>query len=219
MRLIIEECQDIKYTTEEASEGKKRLYIEGIYLQGEIKNKNGRIYPMDILDKEVARYMTEEVDNRTAYGELDHPDKPSINLKHVSHHIVSLKKEGNYYTGKALVASTPMGDVVRGLVSDGAKLGVSSRGMGSIKPVNGTMIIQDDYRLVTAADIVAHPSAQKAYVNGIMEGVEWVWDEKLGYQAIKLAENHRDEIHKNYKQIDESRRLKMWQSWLNSIKQ
>jgi hypothetical protein len=171
------------------------MYIEGVFLQSAIKNRNGRMYPEQVMDKEVARYMKEAVATNQAMGELGHPNGPQINLDRVSHRIVSLRKEGTDYIGKALITNTPMGNIARGLMESGARLGVSSRGMGSLKlNKEGVNEVQDDFRLATAADIVADPSAPNAWVNGIMEGVDWLYDPKQGYRAIQVAEEAKKQI-------------------------
>ena len=176
MRLIKEFNQDIKYLTEETSnKNKPNVFIEGVFLQSDLKNKNGRIYPREIMQREVARYVKENIKTKRAYGELGHPDGPTVNLDRVSHMITSLKEDGNNYIGRAKVMDTPMGKIVKELISEGAQLGVSSRGLGSLKERNGINEVQDDFMLATAADIVADPSAPDAFVNGIMEGKEWVF--------------------------------------------
>jgi|TARA_B110000211_G_C13834808_1_gene445193 hypothetical protein len=172
MKLITEVFEDLIVE----SKGKE-LFIEGVFLQSNIKNRNGREYPAEIMDKEVERYNEKYVQKNRAFGELGHPEGPSINLERVSHMIKSLKKEGNNYVGKAkIMTETPYGKIVKNLIQEGASLGVSSRGMGSVKESGGKNIVQDDFYLATAADIVADPSAPDAFVNGIMEGKEWVWD-------------------------------------------
>tara|TARA_Y100000389_G_scaffold198245_1_gene234396 strand:- start:3296 stop:3931 length:636 start_codon:yes stop_codon:yes gene_type:complete len=172
MKLITEVFEDLIVE----SKGKE-LFIEGVFLQSNIKNRNGREYPAEIMDKEVERYNEKYVQKNRAFGELGHPEGPSINLERVSHMIKSLKKEGNNYVGKAkIMTETPYGKIVKNLIQEGATLGVSSRGMGSVKESGGKNIVQDDFYLATAADIVADPSAPDAFVNGIMEGKEWVWD-------------------------------------------
>ena len=176
MRLIKEFNQDIKYLTEETkNKNKPNVFIEGVFLQSDLKNKNGRIYPREIMQREVARYVKENIKTKRAYGELGHPDGPTVNLDRVSHMITSLKEDGNNYIGRAKVMDTPMGKIVKELISEGAQLGVSSRGLGSLKERNGINEVQDDFMLATAADIVADPSAPDAFVNGIMEGKEWVF--------------------------------------------
>ena len=177
MKLIREEIEDIKILTESRN-GKKSLYIEGIFLQGNIKNRNGRMYPMETLQKEVGRYIKEQVKEGRAVGELGHPDSPTVNLDRVSHKIISLRESGSNFIGNAkILESTPMGKIASGLLSEGVKLGVSSRGIGSLKPTKeGFNVVSDDFMLATAADIVADPSAPDAFVEGVMEGKEWVWE-------------------------------------------
>ena len=175
MKLITENIEDIQILTEE-KDGKQHLYIEGVFLQSEIKNRNGRIYPFSVLEKEVGRYNEEYVSKGRALGELGHPDGPTVNLDRVSHRITSLKAEGTNFMGKAQILATPMGNIARNLLDEGVKLGVSSRGMGSIDRQESASYVMDDFMLATAADIVADPSAPDAFVNGIMEGKEWVWD-------------------------------------------
>ena len=200
MKLITEITEDVQYVTEAKEDGGKKLYIEGIFLQSAVKNRNGRVYPEAVMDKEVSRYIKESVLNSTAMGELGHPQGPQINLDRVSHRIVSLKKEGTNYIGKALITNTPMGDTAKGLIESGVKLGVSSRGMGTVKPnKQGINEVQSDFRLATAADIVADPSAPNAWVDGIMESVDWVWDEKRGWEAIKLASESKQKIEEAVK--------------------
>lgn len=176
MKLIKEHTEVVNYLIEEDKEtGKKNYNIEGVFLQAEIKNRNGRSYPKEILDKEVKRYMKENVKKNRAYGELGHPDSPTINLDRVSHMIKDLKLEGNDFVGKAKIMDTPYGKIVKSLIDEGASLGVSSRGMGSLKTTkDGTSEVQKDFMLATAADIVADPSAPDAFVRGVMEGKEWM---------------------------------------------
>jgi hypothetical protein len=216
MLLITELVEDVKYITEGEGD-KKNLFIEGIFLQAGVKNRNGRMYDPAIMEREVARYMKEAVGSRRAYGELGHPSGPQINLDRVSHLIVGLQREGNNWIGKAKITDTPMGNIARGLINDGAALGVSSRGLGSLKPVNGVMEVQQDFRLATAADIVADPSAPDAFVNGIMEGVEWVWNNGL-------LEAHRLESAAKYintaagaKRLDESTKLAVFNRLLKTF--
>jgi len=180
MKLITEEINSVKYVTEAKENGKKNLYIEGIFLQSAIPNRNGRVYPEQILEREVNRYSEQFVSKGRAFGELGHPDGPQINLDRVSHIIESLRKEGTNWVGRAKITDTPMGNIARGLIESGAQLGVSTRGMGSLKMnKQGINEVQDDFFLATAADIVADPSAPDAFVNGIMEGVEWVWENNM----------------------------------------
>ena len=175
MKLISEQIEDVTFIAEETN-GKKNYFIEGIFLQGEIKNRNGRMYPMAVLDREVGKYTESFINTDRALGELGHPDGPNLNLDRVSHKITSLKKEGTNYVGRAKILGTPMGSIAKNLLDEGIKLGVSSRGMGSIKKESNCNVVCDDFMLATAADIVADPSAPDAFVNGIMEGKEWVWD-------------------------------------------
>ena len=176
MRLIKELNEDLQFIVEENAEtGKKSLYIEGVFLQSNLKNRNGRVYPREIMEKEVHRYMKEQVATKRAYGELGHPDGPNINLDRVSHMITSLREDGDNWIGKAKILDTPMGNIASSLIKEGAGLGVSSRGLGSLKEKNGVNEVQDDFMLATAADIVADPSAPDAYVQGIMENREWVF--------------------------------------------
>jgi len=183
MKLIKELNEDVQYITEVNEEtGKKDLYIEGIFLQANLKNRNGRVYPKATMQNEVTRYVKEQVATRRAYGELGHPDGPNINLDRVSHMITSLKEDGDNWVGRAKILDTPMGNIAASFIKEGAGLGVSSRGLGSLKEVNGINEVQDDFMLATAGDIVADPSAPDAYVTGIMEGKEWVcvkgiWEE------------------------------------------
>ena len=175
MKLIREEIESVKFITEKLKSGKQNLYIEGIFLQGNIKNRNGRMYPMDTLRKEVTRYNESNVSSGRALGELGHPDGPTVNLDRVSHKIVSLKESGSNFIGKAKILDTPMGSIAKSLIGEGVKLGVSSRGIGSLKPTKeGFNVVGEDFMLATAADIVADPSAPDAFVEGIMEGKEWV---------------------------------------------
>ena len=178
MRLIAEEITEVNFLSEE-KEGKRSHFIEGVFLQSEIENKNGRKYPFKTLEREVAKYDESYIRKGRALGELGHPDGPSINLDKVSHKIQSLKAEGNNFIGRAKILDTPMGNIAKNLLDEGVRLGVSSRGMGSLKQQEGCNVVQDDFMLATAADIVADPSAPDAFVDGIMEGKEWVWDNGL----------------------------------------
>ena len=175
MKLISEEIKDAQYLVEETN-GKKNYKIKGVFLQSDIKNRNGRIYENDILSKEVNRYQKEFIDKKRAFGELGHPDGPVVNLERVSHMITSLKSEGKNFIGEAKIMDTPYGKIVKGLIDEGAQLGVSSRGMGSLESRGGANYVGKDFYLATAADIVADPSAPDAFVEGIMENKEWVWD-------------------------------------------
>ena len=207
MKLISELVEDVKILVEEKETGKKDFYIEGIFLQGNLENRNNRVYPVEILDKEVARYNKEYIDKNRAYGELGHPQGPTINLERVSHMIKELKREGSNFTGRAKIMDTPYGNIVKNLMQEGAQLGVSSRGMGSLKEnKKGTMEVQDDFYLATAADIVADPSAPDAFVKGIMEGVEWIMDPNGGFRMIQVADQMRQEMKRmTTKQLEEQK--------------
>ena len=174
MKLISENVEEVEYLFEEQEGGSKNYKIRGPFLQAEIKNRNGRIYPMHILEKEVGRYNKEYIQKNRAFGELGHPDGPTVNLERVSHMITRLYPDGTNFIGEAKVMDTPYGKIVKNLIDEGAKLGVSSRGMGSLVPMRGAQVVKDDFYLATAADIVADPSAPNAFVEGIMEGKEWV---------------------------------------------
>ena len=179
MKLITEEISDVKFITE-GKGSKKKMYIEGVFLQGNLKNRNGRMYPVDTLAKEVSRYNESFVAKGRAVGELGHPDGPTVNLDRVSHKIVDLHQEGNNFVGKAQLLETPMGKIAKSLLAEGVTLGVSSRGIGTLKEDrDGIKVVGEDFQLATAADIVADPSAPDAFVSGIMEGKEWVWDNGL----------------------------------------
>jgi len=189
MKLICEVNEEIKCLTEETEDGKKNYFIEGVFMQGGIKNKNGRVYPVDILKKEVDRYKKEYITENRAYGELGHPQGPTINLERVSHMIKDLRQEGDNFVGKAKIMDTPYGNIVKNLMSEGARLGVSSRGMGTLTKRNGVMEVGNDFYLATAGDIVADPSAPQAFVEGIMEGKEWVWDNGI-IREVQISQMH-----------------------------
>jgi len=193
MKLISEEIQDAEYLVEETN-GKKNYKIRGVFLQSDIKNRNGRIYENDILSKEVDRYSKEFINKKRAFGELGHPDGPTVNLERVSHMITSLKSEGKNFIGEAKIMDTPYGKIVKGLIDEGAQLGVSSRGMGSLVQKNGSNYVGKDFYLATAADIVADPSAPDAFVEGIMENKEWIWDN--GEIKAKDIEEYKRYIEK-----------------------
>jgi hypothetical protein len=214
MKLITESIEDIQILTEE-KDGKKTLYIEGVFLQGEIKNRNGRVYPFGVLQKEVERYSEEYVNAGRALGELGHPDGPTVNLDRVSHKITSLKAEGTNFIGKARILDTPMGTIAKSLLGEGVKLGVSSRGMGTLKEENGVKYVSDDFMLATAADIVADPSAPDAFVNGIMEGKEWVWEG--GLLREKQIQEMKKEIDNASKANLEERMLSAFDQFLSNL--
>lgn len=204
MKLIREEVsQPIKLILEEAVDGKtKNYFIEGVFLQSEMLNKNNRVYPKAILGREVDRYVKEYVTPKRAFGELGHPDTPTVNLDRVSHMIVSLTEEGNNYIGKAKIMDTPMGRIVKNFMDEGATLGVSSRGMGSLKPMKEAQMVQDDYYLATAADIVADPSAPDAFVRGIMENREWMWNNGI-IQEADIAQMKKEILGASKRQLEE----------------
>jgi hypothetical protein len=215
MKLITEgNFEDVQVLVEE-SNGKKNLYIEGIFLQGDIKNRNGRVYPFSVLEREVGRYNESYVSAGRALGELGHPDGPTVNLDRVSHKIVSLKAEGSNFIGKAQILSTPMGSIAKNLLESGVRLGVSSRGMGSIEERNGANYVRDDFMLATAADIVSDPSAPDAFVNGIMEGKEWVWDNGILKEA-RVAKYKRYISESTRRNIEE-RSLKVFEDFMFNL--
>jgi intergrase/recombinase len=217
MKLIREVHEQTSTIVEEKVGGKKNYFIEGVFLQSEIVNRNKRMYQEGVMDREVGRYMKEYVEKNRAYGELGHPDTPSINLDRVSHLIVDLRKEGTNYIGKAKILETPMGMIARGLLDGGANLGVSSRAMGSLKTNNeGVQVVQDDFMLSTAADIVADPSAPDAFVRGIMESKEWVFvDGKFVEQNIEeVKRNIRNTSSKNLQEAQ----LRAFQNFLSKIR-
>ena len=216
MKLIREEIENVEFIVENRN-GKKSLYIEGVFLQGNIKNRNGRMYPMETLRKEVARYNENHIQSGRALGELGHPDGPTVNLDRVSHKIVSLKESGSNYVGKAKILGTPMGKIASNLLDEGVKLGVSSRGVGSLKPTReGFSVVGEDFMLATAADIVADPSAPDAFVSGIMEGKEWVWDG--GILREKFAEKTYRQINTlvDQKKLDENK-LDLFNNFLSNL--
>ena len=184
VKLFSESVEEVEYITEEKESGKKDYKIRGIFMQADIKNRNGRVYPMEILNKEVTKYNKNFIKENRAFGELGHPDGPTVNLERVSHMITKLYPDGKNFIGEAKIMDTPMGKIVKNLMDEGAKLGVSSRGMGSLDQRAGAQYVRDDFYLATAADIVADPSAPNAFVEGIMEGKEWIWDNGV----IKEAE-------------------------------
>jgi hypothetical protein len=214
MKLITENIEEVNVLVEE-SNGKKNLYIEGIFLQSEMKNRNGRVYPFDVLDREVKKYSEQYVNTGRALGELGHPDGPSINLDRVSHKIIELRSEGSNFYGKARILDTPMGKIAKSLLDEGVKLGVSSRGMGSLEERNGVKYVRDDFMLATAADIVADPSAPDAFVQGIMEGKEWVWDNGI-LKEYRVSE-YKQYISEATRRNLEERKLKAFHSFLSNL--
>jgi len=215
MKLITETIEDIRVITEERG-GKKNLYIEGVFLQAELKNRNGRMYPMQTLGREVGAYNENYVAKGRALGELGHPDSPTINLDRVSHKIVSLRAEGTNFIGKAQILETPMGKIAKSLLESGVTLGVSSRGIGSIEERNGVNVVKDDFMLSTAADIVADPSAPDAFVQGIMEGREWIWNN--GMLEEKVINSYRRAINNASSNSLNERKLQVFESFLRNIK-
>ena len=216
MKLIREEIESVEFLVEQKN-GKKSMYIEGIFLQGDLQNRNGRMYPINVLRKEVSRYNENHIQKGRALGELGHPDGPTVNLDRVSHKITSLKESGSNFIGKAKILNTPMGKIASSLIEEGVKLGVSSRGIGSLKPTReGVNVVSDDFMLSTAADIVADPSAPDAFVEGIMEGKEWIWDG--GVLRERAAAKAYREINTlvTQKQLDE-KKLDVFNNFLNSL--
>ena len=215
MKLITEVNENVEVLVEEDKNGKKSLFISGPFMMSEVKNKNGRMYPKGVLMKEVKRYNTEYVDKNRAFGELGHPDGPGINLERVSHMITELKEDGNNVMGKAKIMDTPYGQIVKNLIDNGAQLGVSSRGMGSLEEKNGVKVVKDDFYLATAADIVADPSAPEAFVQGIMEGKEWIWE------SGALVEMAVDEIKKEITTATsinlENKKIKAFSQFLSKL--
>jgi hypothetical protein len=216
MRLIKEVTEEIKYISELNEEtGKKSHFIEGVFLQSNLKNRNGRMYPKEVMQKEVARYTAESIDKKRAYGELGHPDGPTVNLDRVSHMIVGLKEDGDNYIGRAKILDTPMGRIVKELIGEGASLGVSSRGLGSLKERNGVNEVQEDFMLATAADIVADPSAPDAYVQGIMENKEWTFVNGI-WQEQELEESKTKIRAASTKEL-EAVKLEVFESFLTKL--
>jgi Prohead core protein serine protease len=216
MKLFTELVENVQFVVEENSKtGKKNLFIRGPFMQAEQKNRNGRVYPVHVLEREVNRYNDEYVKSNRALGELGHPNGPSINLDRVSHKIVELKQEGHDFIGKAQILDTPMGLIAKNLIESGVCLGVSTRGMGSLKEKNGVMEVQDDFFLATAADIVADPSAPDAFVQGIMEGVEWIWDNGI-LKAQKLEEIKSDIVRAPKRNLEEEK-IKAFEKFMSSI--
>ena len=194
LKLISENLEEVEYITEENEKGEKEYKIKGIFMQADVKNRNGRVYPLDILKKEVSNYNRNFTRQKRAFGELGHPDGPTVNLERVSHMITDLYPDGKNFIGEAKIMDTPMGKIVKSLMDEGAKLGVSSRGLGSLQQKNGASYVKDDFYLATAADIVADPSAPNAFVEGIMEGKEWIWGNGI-LQEAEIAQ-HKLEIEK-----------------------
>ena len=202
VKLISEAVEEVEYITEEKENGGKNYKIRGIFMQADIKNRNGRLYPMEVLDEEVKKYNEKFIQQNRAFGELGHPDGPTVNLERVSHMITSLKPDGKNFIGEAKIMDTPMGKIVKNLMDEGAKLGVSSRGMGSLKQKDGANVVSDDFYLATAADIVADPSAPNAFVEGIMEGKEWVWNNGALVEAHVADLKKKFDVKKHQRQVN-----------------
>ena len=202
VKLISEAVEEVEYITEEKECGGKNYKIRGIFMQADIKNRNGRIYPMEVLNEEVKKYNMNFIEQKRAFGELGHPDGPTVNLERVSHMITSLKPDGKNFIGEAKIMDTPMGKIVKNLMDEGAKLGVSSRGMGSLRQKGGANVVSDDFYLATAADIVADPSAPNAFVEGIMEGKEWVWNNGALVEAHVADLKKRFDVKKHQRQVN-----------------
>jgi hypothetical protein len=217
MKLFTELVEDVQLISEAKETGGKDYFIEGVFLQANIKNRNGRMYPVDVLDREVSRYVTEVINKNRAFGELGHPSGPSINLDRVSHIITELRRDGDNFVGRAKLSKTPMGDIARGIMESGGQLGVSSRAMGSLKEEKGVMVVQNDLRLSTAADIVADPSAPDAFVNGIMEGVEWIYDPVRGTWLEQKLQETKKTIHKMSKSQLIERRMSILEDYIASL--
>jgi hypothetical protein len=202
VKLISEAIEDVEYITEDKENGDKNYKIRGIFMQADVKNRNGRVYPMDVLEKEVNRYNKKFINEDRAFGELGHPDGPTVNLERVSHMVTELYPDGKNFVGEAKILKTPMGEIVKNLMDEGAKLGVSSRGMGSLDQRNGANYVRNDFYLAAAADIVADPSAPNAFVEGIMEGKEWVWNHGSLIESELVEMKKRLDVQKRRKQAN-----------------
>ena len=214
MKLISEHLDDIEFITEDDAEGKKNYRIRGVFMEADIKNRNNRMYPMNVLEKEVKRYNREYIQQKRAFGELGHPDGPTVNLERVSHLITKLYPDGKQFVGEAKIMDTPYGKIVKNLIDEGAKLGVSSRGMGSLEPRRDMHVVKDDFYLATAADIVADPSAPNAFVEGIMENKEWIWDNGV-VKEVNIAK-YRAELRKESKRLEE-KKIKLFNEFMSNF--
>ena len=214
MKLISEHLDSIEFITEDDGDGKKNYKIRGVFMEADVKNRNNRMYPMQVLEKEVKRYNKEYVQQKRAFGELGHPDGPTVNLERVSHMITKLYPDGKQFVGEAKVMDTPYGKIVKNLIDEGAKLGVSSRGMGSLEPQRDMHVVKDDFYLATAADIVADPSAPNAFVEGIMEGKEWIWDNGI-VKEVDIAK-YRAELRKESKRLEE-KKIKLFNEFMSNF--
>ena len=217
MKLISEHVDEIEYITEDTEDGKKNYRIKGVFMQAEVKNRNNRMYPLNVLESEVKRYNREYVNQNRAFGELGHPDGPTVNLERVSHMITKLYPDGKNFIGEAKIMDTPYGKIVKNLIDEGAKLGVSSRGMGSLEPRRDMQVVKDDFYLATAADIVADPSAPNAFVEGIMEGKEWVWDN--GIIKEMDIEVYKEELDRRYarRHAREEKAVEIFEDFMSKI--
>lgn len=214
MKLISEHLDQIEFITEDDAEGKKNYRIKGVFMEADIKNRNNRMYPMNVLEKEVKRYNREYIQQKRAFGELGHPDGPTVNLERVSHMITKLYPDGKQFVGEAKIMDTPYGKIVKNLIDEGAKLGVSSRGMGSLEPQRDMHVVKDDFYLATAADIVADPSAPNAFVEGIMENKEWIWDNGI-VKEVDIAK-YRAELRKESKRLEE-KKIKLFNEFMSNF--
>ena len=214
MKLISEHLDDIEFITEDDAEGKKNYRIKGVFMEADIKNRNNRMYPMAVLEKEVKRYNREYIQQKRAFGELGHPDGPTVNLERVSHMITKLYPDGKQFVGEAKIMDTPYGKIVKNLIDEGAKLGVSSRGMGSLEPRRDMHVVKDDFYLATAADIVADPSAPNAFVEGIMENKDWIWDNGV-VKEVNIAK-YRAELRKESKRLEE-KKIKLFNEFMSNF--
>ncbi len=212
---LISEYNEAKPLVESKDNGKKDYFIEGVFMQADIKNRNGRVYPKEIMDKEVKRYIKEFVNEQRAFGELGHPEGPTINLDKVSHMITELNEDGTNWVGKAKILSTPNGEIVKNLIDDGAKLGVSSRGLGSLEQKSDAQYVKSDFQLATAGDIVADPSAPDAFVDGIMEGVEWIMDN--GILKRQEMESMRQILMKEKQSRLEETKINLWKEFVKNL--
>lgn len=212
---LISEYNEAKPLVESKENGKKDYFIEGVFMQADIKNRNGRVYPKEIMDKEVKRYIKEFVNQQRAFGELGHPEGPTINLDKVSHMITELNEDGTNWVGKAKILSTPNGEIVKNLIDDGAKLGVSSRGLGSLEQKSDAQYVKSDFQLATAGDIVADPSAPDAFVDGIMEGVEWIMDN--GILKRQEMESMRAILMKEKQSRLEETKINLWKEFVKNL--
>ena len=218
MKLITETIEDIEYITEAKEDGQKSHYIRGVFMQAEVKNRNGRVYPLSVMESAVQKYIGEQIKNNRAYGELGHPPTPQINLERVSHIITELKQDGKNFVGKAKLTETPMGNIAKGLLASGACLGVSSRGLGTLKEnSSGIMEVQNDFRLSTAADIVADPSAPNAFVKGVKENADWIYDASTDTWYQEKLHETKKALNKMSKSKLEESKLRLFESFINKL--